>query len=101
MHISLIPIDELRWIEEIMGRKRELDKFAPRTLDIDLLLYGDLLLDDARGSLPHKQLLTQQFVYLPMLDIASDTPVPGLNVTLENAVTGFANPDLKIEPIPA
>ncbi len=91
---------EARWIEELVGRNRTLDKFEPRQLDIDLLLYGDKVCDYNGGTLPHKQLLTQQFVYYPMLDIAADLIVPGEEgKTLSDTKPTFAEPNLRIEKV--
>ncbi|MGK7346673.1 MAG: 2-amino-4-hydroxy-6-hydroxymethyldihydropteridine diphosphokinase [Candidatus Nitrospinota bacterium M3_3B_026] len=90
---------EIRWIEELLGRRRTLDRFAPRTLDIDLLLYDDLVLDDEGGRLPHPQLLTQQFVYLPMMDIAPGVVVPGTGAALKDIEPEYADPDLAIRKV--
>jgi len=90
---------ELRWIEELMGRKRTLDRFAPRTLDIDLLLYDDLVRSDEGGTLPHPQLLTQQFVYLPMTDIAPRLRVPGVGKPLEEIEPRYEDPGLEIRRV--
>ncbi len=87
---------ELRWIEEIMGRMRTLDKFSPRTLDIDLLLYGDIVFEDSGGTIPHKQLTTQQFVYLPMIDIAPELVVPGVGKALKDITPEYEEKALKI-----
>lgn len=88
---------ELRWIEELLGRKRTLDKFSPRTLDIDLLLYDNLVLRDEGGTLPHPQLLTQKFVYLPMMDLAPDVVIPGEGRALCEIEPKYEAPDLRID----
>lgn len=90
---------EIRWIEELLGRKRTLDRFAPRTLDIDLLLYDDLVFEDEGGKLPHPQLLTQQFVHLPMMDIAADVIVPGQGRALKDIEPEYADPKLAIRKV--
>ena len=90
---------EIRWIEEIMGRKRTLNKFSPRTLDIDLLLYDDLIQKDEGGELPHPQLLTQQFVYLPMTDIEPDMVPPGQSSPLKDIKPRFLDPAMAIFPV--
>ncbi|VAX16414.1 2-amino-4-hydroxy-6-hydroxymethyldihydropteridinepyrophosphokinase [hydrothermal vent metagenome] len=90
---------ELRWIEEIMGRERTLDKFSPRTLDIDLLLFGGLVYEDSGGAIPHKQLTTQQFVYMPMIDIAKDLIVPGVGKALKDIAPEYDEKELKITKI--
>ncbi len=88
---------EACWIEKMVGRKRTDDKFAPRTLDIDLLLYDEVTGKHDGGNLPHPQLLTQQFVYLPMLDIAPELIVPGVGKKLKDIAPNYDNPNLKIE----
>ncbi len=90
---------ELRWIEELMGRKRTLDKLSPRTLDIDLLIYDDFVTKDEGGTLPHPQLLTQQFVYFPMSDIAQDMIVPGEGRALKDITPEYEDPTLDIRKV--
>lgn len=80
---------ELRFIEELTGRRRHENKFAPRTLDIDLLLYGDITVNDEWGQIPHPHLLTKRFVYKPMMDIAAKTVIPGRGVPLETIAPVF------------
>jgi 2-amino-4-hydroxy-6-hydroxymethyldihydropteridine diphosphokinase len=61
----------LEQIEAACGRVRGGPRYAPRTLDIDLLLYGDLV-RDTPPVLPRKDLLRYAFVLKPMADIAPD-----------------------------
>lgn len=71
---SLPPLqllDALQAIEQAHGRERPY-RNAPRTLDLDLLLYGDLQLDSARLTLPHPRLGERAFVLRPLLEIAPD-----------------------------
>ncbi len=90
---------EIRWIEELLGRKRTLDKFSPRTIDIDLLMYGDLVSEDEAGTLPHPQILTQQFVYAPMMDIAHDVIVPGEGRALCDISPAYNDISLELEKV--
>ena len=64
-------LDALQAIEQAHGRERPY-RNAPRTLDLDLLLYGDLVLDTARLTLPHPRLAERAFVLRPLLEIAPD-----------------------------
>ena len=59
-------------IESTLGRVRT-ERDGPRTLDLDLLLYGDVVRDDARLTLPHPRLHQRLFVLKPLAEIA-----PGL-----------------------
>lgn len=71
---SLQPIellDALQTIEQAHGRERPY-RHAPRTLDLDLLLYADLVLDTPRLTLPHPRLGERAFVMRPLLEIAPE-----------------------------
>ena len=62
--------DALDKIELACGRKRGAARFAPRTLDLDLLLYGDLVDESLR--LPRREILEYAFVLKPLADLAPD-----------------------------
>lgn len=55
-------------IEQECGRERGAARFAPRTLDLDLLLYGEMV--DAAGKLPRPEILRYSFMLKPLADIA-------------------------------
>lgn len=59
-----------RQIEGSHGRTRQEKKLAPRTLDIDLILYGDLIIDEGQLQLPHGDILEYAFVLRPLSEIA-------------------------------
>jgi 2-amino-4-hydroxy-6-hydroxymethyldihydropteridine diphosphokinase len=62
-------LDALQAIESSHGRQRPY-RHAPRTLDLDLLLYADLVLDTPRLTLPHPRLHERAFVLKPLLELA-------------------------------
>ena len=64
-------LDALQAIEQAHGRERPY-RNAPRTLDLDLLLYADLVLDTPRLTLPHPRLGERAFVLRPLLEIAPE-----------------------------
>jgi 2-amino-4-hydroxy-6-hydroxymethyldihydropteridine diphosphokinase len=68
-------------IELEMGRVRTRDK-GPRSIDLDLLLYGDLVLEDEGLNLPHPRLHLRRFVLVPLAEIAPHVihPVLGLSM---------------------
>ncbi len=72
-------LQALHAIEARFGRVRSATN-APRTLDLDLLLYGDQRSDDAALRLPHPRLHQRAFVLRPLLEIAPDLQVPGLGM---------------------
>lgn len=63
-------------IEAAQGRIRH-EKNGPRTLDLDLLLYDDLVLDLPELTLPHPRLHLRAFVLQPLAEIAPDLQIPG------------------------
>jgi 2-amino-4-hydroxy-6-hydroxymethyldihydropteridine diphosphokinase len=63
-------------IEAEFGRRRDY-RNAPRTLDLDLLLYDDLVLDGAELQLPHPRMHLRAFVLAPLLEIAPASIIPG------------------------
>jgi 2-amino-4-hydroxy-6-hydroxymethyldihydropteridine diphosphokinase len=73
----LALLDALQAIELQHGRERPY-RNAPRTLDLDLLLYGDLHLDSERLVIPHPRLAERAFVLLPLLELRPSLTWPGV-----------------------
>jgi 2-amino-4-hydroxy-6-hydroxymethyldihydropteridine diphosphokinase len=76
---SLSPLDLLNAllkIERAHGRSRDF-KNAPRTLDLDLLLYGDCAMAEPGLTLPHPRMHERAFVLVPLNDIAPQMLIPG------------------------
>ncbi len=66
-------------IEMMLGRKRRgVPKNAPRKVDLDLLLVGDLIVRSTPLTLPHPRMHERAFVLRPLLDLAPDIVLPGL-----------------------
>jgi 2-amino-4-hydroxy-6-hydroxymethyldihydropteridine diphosphokinase len=72
----LALLDALQALENRHGRQRPY-KNAPRTLDLDLLLYGDTAMAHERLSLPHPRMHQRAFVLLPLRDLAPDLMLQG------------------------
>ncbi|SSW64028.1 2-amino-4-hydroxy-6-hydroxymethyldihydropteridine diphosphokinase [Achromobacter agilis] len=75
----LALLDALQALENRHGRLRPY-KNAPRTLDLDLLLYGDIQMDHERLSLPHPRMHLRAFVLLPLRDLAPDLTLQGRRI---------------------
>lgn len=69
-------LDAVLNIERVNGRVREFAN-APRTLDLDIVLYGDVILHEPGLTIPHARMLERAFVMVPLAEIAPDTVVPG------------------------
>ena len=68
-------LDALLALEAYFGRQRTF-RNAPRTLDMDVLLYGGMVHHDDRLTLPHPRMLERSFVLVPLAEIAPDLVLP-------------------------
>ncbi|QSX40108.1 2-amino-4-hydroxy-6-hydroxymethyldihydropteridine diphosphokinase [Shewanella cyperi] len=71
----LALLDALQAIELDQGRERLL-RWGPRTLDLDLLLYGDITMDSERLTLPHYGMKQRSFVLVPLHELTPDLVLP-------------------------
>ncbi|MEI7612420.1 MAG: 2-amino-4-hydroxy-6-hydroxymethyldihydropteridine diphosphokinase [Betaproteobacteria bacterium] len=69
-------LDALFAVEEQFGRRRDFHH-APRTLDLDLLLYDTQVIATPQLTLPHPRMHLRAFVLAPLVEIAADCPIPG------------------------
>ncbi len=90
-HGPLEVLDALHEIEREAGRERHA-RHAPRVLDLDLLLLGDLVLDHPRLTLPHPRMWERRFVLAPLAEIASDLRDPLTRVTIAEALERLQDP---------
>jgi 2-amino-4-hydroxy-6-hydroxymethyldihydropteridine diphosphokinase len=82
--LAPLPLLEiLLGIEKQMGRERTGKDYSDRIIDIDLLLFGDILLDHPRLKLPHPAMGNRRFVLVPLAEIAPGLihPVSGITIT--------------------
>jgi 2-amino-4-hydroxy-6-hydroxymethyldihydropteridine diphosphokinase len=88
-------------IERALGRERDKERrWGPRTLDIDILAYDDVVMHDPDLTLPHPRLFQRGFALMPLAEIASDRIIAGIRVS-----DALARADLsgieKLPPHPA
>lgn len=81
---------KLREIEGRHGRVRNANRYSSRTLDLDLLLYGRLVVDDGQLHLPHHDIQRYAFVLGPLAEIAADENHPVTGETYRDMWAGFA-----------
>jgi 2-amino-4-hydroxy-6-hydroxymethyldihydropteridine diphosphokinase len=68
-------------VEQALGRRRDQEqRWGPRPIDIDILTYDDITLDEAELTLPHPRLLERAFVLVPLAEIAPDRVIAGRRV---------------------
>ena len=80
----------LRGIEDEIGRDRSVEKWGPRVIDIDILLYGALVLDTPELVIPHPRMHERVFVLAPMVEIAPETMHPALGIRMADLLGRLA-----------
>ena len=93
LHVSTVlsPVgllDAVLSIEAAQGRVRG-DRWGPRRIDIDILLYENLVVSEANLSLPHPRLHERRFVLQPLAQIAGEVIHPVLDVTIADLARGL------------
>lgn len=79
-------LEELKAIEKKRGREDSHIHWGPRILDLDLLLYGNAVIDEPGLTVPHPGIALRNFVLLPLREIAPDFEIPGLGRVQDVAV---------------
>ncbi|ABC32910.1 2-amino-4-hydroxy-6-hydroxymethyldihydropteridine pyrophosphokinase [Hahella chejuensis KCTC 2396] len=81
LETSLEPLAllrELQTIENSQGRVRQGERWSPRTLDLDLLLFGEQTIDSEALTVPHYAMHERNFVIFPLAEIAPSCVIPGI-----------------------
>jgi len=76
-------LDEIKNIERLLGRPIDHKKNAPRTIDIDILTFGDSFLETEELTIPHPGIPYRRFVLVPFNELAPNYIVPGWKITIE------------------
>jgi 2-amino-4-hydroxy-6-hydroxymethyldihydropteridine diphosphokinase len=79
---------QLLEVEQHLGRERDGTQWGPRTIDLDLLLFGAEVIDAPGLVVPHPRLLERRFVLEPLAELVPDLEIPG-NGTVREALAGL------------
>ncbi|MCC9078986.1 dihydropteroate synthase [Litorilinea aerophila] len=89
----------LKSVERRLGRT-ETVRFGPRVIDLDILFYDDLCLDEEELTLPHPRLAERDFVLRPLCDLVPDLRHPRLQATVQELLQALPPPDMhRVTPV--
>ena len=95
---SLTPeklLEECQRIEKLLGRKpHNSEIYADRTIDIDILFYGNEIINEENLTIPHKFLHLRAFALVPMLELIPDFEHPVLHKTVTELHEDLENPEM-------
>lgn len=89
-----VLLDMLQSIEQEHDRRRDGERWGARTLDLDILLYGDERIETERLCVPHREIPRRGFVLQPLHDIAPDLTIPG-HGAVASLLAAIATADLE------
>jgi 2-amino-4-hydroxy-6-hydroxymethyldihydropteridine diphosphokinase len=92
-------LQRLHAIEADCGRARAAPKWAPRTMDLDMLLYGDAVSDEPDLKLPRPDLLKRPYMLGPAADVAADFIHPTAGATIGELWSRFDRKSHLMEPV--
>ena len=84
----------LKNIERFLGRKETDEKWGPREIDLDILLFDDLVIKGKNLKIPHPQMHKRGFVLKPLCEIAPDVIHPGLNKSAKDLLEDLDKEDV-------
>ncbi len=95
---SILPeelkYDILRRIEEELHRNRESDKYAPRTIDLDLLLYDDLVIQGVNLTIPDPDICKRPFIAFPLSELNPNLIMPDTKKPLSDILSVLSNENM-------
>ena len=95
-----LPPAELKWAvlrpsEAALGRSRSTDKYAARTIDLDLLLYGDSVISSDELTLPDPDIFTRAFIAVPLYEIAPTLVLTGFGIPIREIAGRLATQPMR------
>lgn len=98
---DLMPMDllaALKAIESAAGRRTDGIRFGPRTLDLDIIFYDDLIYRSPTLEVPHVRMHERRFVLKPLCDIDAMVVHPGFGVTVAALLDRLDDADQRVDP---
>jgi len=92
-------LEQLMQIESALGRRRQ-ERWGPRTIDLDLLIFGQLVADLPGLTLPHPGIPYRAFVLVPLAEIAPGLVVPGWDKRVEEMLKALGESSRVLEKVP-
>ena len=89
-------LDEIKRIQRAAGRKRDVIRFGPRVLDLDIIFFDDLVLDSDRLVVPHPRMHQRRFVLKPICDIDPTIVHPVLKKDMQSLLDGLVKDEQKV-----
>lgn len=85
----VLKYDVLRGIESVLGRIRGKDKYAPRSIDLDILIFGNEVIKTEELVIPDPDVYMRPFVCIPIYEISPDLIVPDTGKTIKEIISGM------------
>jgi len=79
-------LDRLMKVESETGRNKSEPRWSARNLDLDILLFGTMIITGERLTIPHPGILQRRFMLVPLNDLTPELEIPGTNLTVQQAL---------------
>ncbi|MHC4941812.1 MAG: 2-amino-4-hydroxy-6-hydroxymethyldihydropteridine diphosphokinase [Planctomycetota bacterium] len=90
-----LKFEVLRSIEAELGRRRTADKSAARTIDLDVIIYGDLVISEDDLKIPDPDIIERAFLSVPLFELAPDLELPGSGTSLKEICNSLESQEMK------
>jgi 2-amino-4-hydroxy-6-hydroxymethyldihydropteridine diphosphokinase len=89
-------LEKIKSVQRAAGRKRDVIRFGPRVLDLDIIFFDDLVLDSDRLVVPHPRMHQRRFVLKPICDIDPTIVHPVLKKDMQSLLDGLVKDEQKV-----